>query len=151
MKYKTALVSVLGLACLTFAVVFNERNISYSWLLQDENFPQDSSSWNRKGTLQETAWPALSQLQFSESQVPTFELLTDSPASKVNPLTAWVEDPTVTQGTYIQKDNSKRLIYPWAYDSDAFDLRRDRPFDWFDDDDPREANNGRRFLVPSRP
>ena len=61
----------------------------------------------------------------------------------------WVEDSTVSQGTYVQKDNSARLINPWAYESDAFDLRRDRPFDWFDDDDPREANRV-RIILPSR-
>jgi hypothetical protein len=146
MKNKKSVVFVLGLACLSFAVLFNERNISYYWLSEgDTSLLQDSSYWNRN---ENSGW-------FEEPAVkvglPTLEALTGSETSKENPLTAWVEDPTVSQGTYVQKDNSARLIYPWAYDSDAFDLRRDRPFDWFDDDDPREANNVRRFLVRSRP
>jgi hypothetical protein len=149
MKYKKCLVSVFAMVCLTFAVLFNERNQSYIWLLQgDDSLLQDSFSWNRYTETGSHGQTPSTQLMYG---LPTFEALTESEASKKNPLTAWVEDSTVSQGTYIQKDNSKRLIYPWAYDSDAFDLRRDRPFDWFDDDDPREANNVRRFLYPSRP
>ncbi len=150
MTNRKTIISVLGLACLSFAVLFNERNHSYTWLSQGENtLLQDAYPWNLYGN---SGWiePASTKLK-SGRPTPTFEAFSVSEASKENPLTAWVEDSTVTQGTYVQKDNSARLIYPWAYDSDAFDLRRDRPFDWFDDDDPREANHVRRSFFRSRP
>lgn len=84
------------------------------------------------------------------TQTWALQQLADTAAnSESKPLSStWTEDPTVSQGTYIQKDNSARLIYPWAYESDAFDLRRDRPTDWFDDDDPREAIRPR--IIPLR-
>lgn len=56
---------------------------------------------------------------------------------KPNPLAQWVDDSTVTQGTYEQQDESEKLINPWAYNSKAFDPRDD-PDNLFDDDDPRE-------------
>eukprot|EP00281_Chroomonas_sp_CCMP1168_P014498 CAMPEP_0206219496 /NCGR_PEP_ID=MMETSP0047_2-20121206/4347_1 /ASSEMBLY_ACC=CAM_ASM_000192 /TAXON_ID=195065 /ORGANISM="Chroomonas mesostigmatica_cf, Strain CCMP1168" /LENGTH=89 /DNA_ID=CAMNT_0053642037 /DNA_START=51 /DNA_END=320 /DNA_ORIENTATION=- len=61
------------------------------------------------------------------------------PEAPPDPLTQWHEDATVSEGTYVQQDNSDRLIYPWARDSppESFDPRAD-PDNLFDDDDPRE-------------
>lgn len=135
--------TVAGIACLYIASILRAKQASHEppvqFVLQSDPVP---SSLNRQSEVR-----AL-ELNAPISISGPFQILTGLPSlSNSKMLPGWVEDATVSQGTYVQKDNSARLIYPWAYESDAFDLRRDRPFDWFDDDDPREANQPRVILA----
>lgn len=66
------------------------------------------------------------------------------------PLSTWQQDATMNGGTFVQGDESAKLIYPWARNSHAYDPREHVPSigvpsnDWItDDDQPREVVRGR--------
>ena len=141
---------VAGVTCLSFAmVIHNSRNQNKaSYILSNKFAGNSQRRFERTHSVSSDYVRATSPMKYRTLHM---EILSNLPDVKSNGLAGgWVDDSTVSQGTYTQQDNSARLIYPWAYESDAFDLRRDRPFDWFDDDDPREANYERAFLADAR-